>query len=232
MPDLGRKYTCYSCHTKFYDLGKPEPLCPKCGADQRDADEAPVYTAPRRSRVVEEPADLAAAAGDLAGQPGDHRRARRALLLQHARLAGLLLLVVHQLVAPRARIALEPGELPGPGAQLGDQVGAGALDVSVVGEVARDRRRVLAFERQAQVVDADGARRGLWTLVAWPNSTKTSPVLLFSNGAPRIRSVRPSLLTSPAAIDRIARLLMTIEAAAVVMLTVGLLPSEAPPLNT
>lgn len=57
MPDLGRKYTCYSCHTKFYDLGKPEPLCPKCGADQRDADEAPVYTAPRRSRVVEETPD-------------------------------------------------------------------------------------------------------------------------------------------------------------------------------
>lgn len=58
MADLGRKYTCYSCHTKFYDLGKPEPLCPKCGADQRDADETPVYTAPRgRSRVVEEPVE-------------------------------------------------------------------------------------------------------------------------------------------------------------------------------
>jgi hypothetical protein len=57
MPDLGRKYTCYSCHTKFYDLGKPVPLCPKCGADQRDADEAPVYTAPRSRRVVEEPAE-------------------------------------------------------------------------------------------------------------------------------------------------------------------------------
>ncbi len=57
MPELGKKYTCYSCHTKFYDLGKPVPLCPKCGADQRDADEAPVYTAPRRGRVVEEPVE-------------------------------------------------------------------------------------------------------------------------------------------------------------------------------
>jgi hypothetical protein len=55
MPELGKKYTCYSCHTKFYDLGKPMPLCPKCGADQRDADEAPAYVAPRRSRVVEAP---------------------------------------------------------------------------------------------------------------------------------------------------------------------------------
>jgi hypothetical protein len=58
MPELGKKYTCYSCHTKFYDLGKPVPLCPKCGADQRDADETPVYTAPRSRRVVvEEPAE-------------------------------------------------------------------------------------------------------------------------------------------------------------------------------
>ncbi len=31
---LGKKHTCYSCNTKFYDLGKEEKLCPKCGADQ------------------------------------------------------------------------------------------------------------------------------------------------------------------------------------------------------
>jgi len=63
MPDLGKKYTCYSCHTKFYDLGKPTPLCPKCGADQREAEEAPVVTSRGRGRVaapppvVEEPAE-------------------------------------------------------------------------------------------------------------------------------------------------------------------------------
>lgn len=57
MPDLGKKYTCYSCHTKFYDLGKPVPNCPKCGADQRDAEEAPVYTPSRSRRIVEEPAE-------------------------------------------------------------------------------------------------------------------------------------------------------------------------------
>jgi hypothetical protein len=58
MPDLGKKYTCYSCHTKFYDLGKPVPLCPKCGADQRDAEDTPAVT-PARSRrvVVEEPVE-------------------------------------------------------------------------------------------------------------------------------------------------------------------------------
>lgn len=33
---LGRRYGCYQCGTKFYDLNRPEPLCPKCGADQRE----------------------------------------------------------------------------------------------------------------------------------------------------------------------------------------------------
>jgi hypothetical protein len=40
---LGEKYVCYSCGAKFYDLGKPEPRCPKCGADQREA--------PRQTKV-------------------------------------------------------------------------------------------------------------------------------------------------------------------------------------
>ncbi len=38
MPDLGTKHTCYSCQTKFYDLGKAKPICPKCGADQNDGE--------------------------------------------------------------------------------------------------------------------------------------------------------------------------------------------------
>lgn len=33
---LGKRYTCFKCSTKFYDLNKAEPLCPKCGADQRE----------------------------------------------------------------------------------------------------------------------------------------------------------------------------------------------------
>ena len=34
-PRLGYKWECFSCDAKFYDLGSPEPLCPRCGADQR-----------------------------------------------------------------------------------------------------------------------------------------------------------------------------------------------------
>lgn len=41
MPkDLGKKHTCYSCQAKFYDLGKPQAICPKCGANQKDAEDA------------------------------------------------------------------------------------------------------------------------------------------------------------------------------------------------
>ncbi|HET8725382.1 MAG TPA: FYDLN acid domain-containing protein [Anaeromyxobacteraceae bacterium] len=43
VKDLGTKHTCFKCSTKFYDLKKPVPLCPKCGADQR---ESPALKAP------------------------------------------------------------------------------------------------------------------------------------------------------------------------------------------
>lgn len=48
--DLGNKHVCFKCGTKFYDLKKPEPVCPKCGADQR---ESPALKAPepRRGRL-------------------------------------------------------------------------------------------------------------------------------------------------------------------------------------
>src|SRR5215831_16535067 len=53
---LGTKSECFNCGTKFYDLGKSEPLCPKCGANQKDSvqAEAPAVTpASRRKRKAE-----------------------------------------------------------------------------------------------------------------------------------------------------------------------------------
>lgn len=38
MADLGTKFQCFNCSSKFYDLGKPAAICPSCGADQKDAD--------------------------------------------------------------------------------------------------------------------------------------------------------------------------------------------------
>lgn len=46
--DLGNKHVCFKCAAKFYDLKKPDPLCPKCGADQREGTAKPET---RRSRL-------------------------------------------------------------------------------------------------------------------------------------------------------------------------------------
>ena len=46
--DLGTKHTCFKCGTKFYDMKKPEPICPKCGADQR---QSPAVKAPSEKRA-------------------------------------------------------------------------------------------------------------------------------------------------------------------------------------
>lgn len=54
--DLGTKHTCFKCSTKFYDMNKPAPICPKCGADQRES--PPVKSPPpaeRRPRAVARP---------------------------------------------------------------------------------------------------------------------------------------------------------------------------------
>jgi len=53
--DLGTKHTCYKCDTKFYDLKKPTPVCPKCGTDQRQA--PPEARNARRPPVTPEPAE-------------------------------------------------------------------------------------------------------------------------------------------------------------------------------
>lgn len=53
---LGTRYACWQCGTKFYDLNKPEPACPKCGADPREAPKNPPPAAepkpPRKARTL------------------------------------------------------------------------------------------------------------------------------------------------------------------------------------
>jgi len=53
--DLGTKHTCFKCGAKFYDLKKPNAICPKCGADQRDMPPPPKTS--RRAAARAEPAD-------------------------------------------------------------------------------------------------------------------------------------------------------------------------------
>lgn len=51
--DFGTKFVCHKCGTKYYDMRKPDPVCPKCGADQKDA-VAPTK-AERKSRLAAAP---------------------------------------------------------------------------------------------------------------------------------------------------------------------------------
>lgn len=53
MAELGTKHECVECDTKFYDLGKDEPICPNCGTNQREYLEA--------KKAEEEAAERAAA---------------------------------------------------------------------------------------------------------------------------------------------------------------------------
>ncbi len=57
MPEikLGNKFDCYSCGTKFYDLGKSEPICPKCAANQKDANQGENAQASQASRRKRKP---------------------------------------------------------------------------------------------------------------------------------------------------------------------------------
>ena len=50
MADLGKKWICFSCSAKFYDFCKPEPLCPKCGSNQKNAPAKP--KAVKKEKVV------------------------------------------------------------------------------------------------------------------------------------------------------------------------------------
>jgi predicted nucleic acid-binding Zn-ribbon protein len=59
--DLGTKHTCFKCGTKFYDFGKPEPVCPKCGAHQRDSPALKAPSPGERRRAPPKPVPAAVA---------------------------------------------------------------------------------------------------------------------------------------------------------------------------
>ncbi len=58
--DLGVKHTCWKCGTRFYDLKKPDPSCPKCGSDPRAAPVVKPPSAAERRRAREEPEEVVA----------------------------------------------------------------------------------------------------------------------------------------------------------------------------
>jgi hypothetical protein len=56
---LGTKWGCYNCGSRFYDLNKPEPLCPKCGADQRQRPKVSAHPTPAPPPPKKQPRPMA-----------------------------------------------------------------------------------------------------------------------------------------------------------------------------
>jgi uncharacterized protein (TIGR02300 family) len=73
--DLGTKYTCFKCGTKFYDLKKPAPTCPKCGTDQREAPIPKVVTARQARAAAAREEELAAEEEELEGEEDEEEEA-------------------------------------------------------------------------------------------------------------------------------------------------------------
>ena len=79
-PNLGKKRTCLSCETRFFDLNKNPAVCPKCGETIRMAKpkpkrsavpeaEAPAVEAPKTEAVAAPDDEPAAAAPSDDGAP-------------------------------------------------------------------------------------------------------------------------------------------------------------------
>lgn len=73
--DLGTKHTCFECGTRFYDLKKPAPICPKCGSDQRERRSIGSPPPPEKKRppkpVVEPVAEVAEEELEEGDEPAD-----------------------------------------------------------------------------------------------------------------------------------------------------------------
>ncbi|HNY63897.1 MAG TPA: FYDLN acid domain-containing protein [Deltaproteobacteria bacterium] len=52
MVELGTRYKCYKCETKFYDLGRPKPICPSCGEDQNNREVRQVLKRRKRRSLL------------------------------------------------------------------------------------------------------------------------------------------------------------------------------------
>ena len=65
MADLGKRYKCYKCGTKFYDLNKPAPICPSCGEDQNNEETKKLLKRKKRRTIAKVKSDIRAVPEDL-----------------------------------------------------------------------------------------------------------------------------------------------------------------------
>lgn len=72
MAELGTKFECAECGTKFYDLGNPSAVCPKCGtAPRRNGNEIERRAPLPRLPEAEEEVDIAVVEEDGVEEPAE-----------------------------------------------------------------------------------------------------------------------------------------------------------------
>ena len=65
LPGVGSKRVCVSCATRFYDLARTPPVCPKCGTEQPpEAPRAPPIRRGPARRMTKAPTPAARDADD------------------------------------------------------------------------------------------------------------------------------------------------------------------------
>ena len=52
---IGSKHVCFQCDAKFYDMNRPEPVCPRCGANQRNTPRQARAPAPKKRKPLVAP---------------------------------------------------------------------------------------------------------------------------------------------------------------------------------
>ena len=67
MADLGKRYKCYKCGTKFYDLNKPSPICPSCGEDQNNEETKKMLKRKKRRTIAKAKSDIRAVPEEMEG---------------------------------------------------------------------------------------------------------------------------------------------------------------------
>jgi hypothetical protein len=74
MANLGKKWTCFSCNTKFYDFLKSEALCPKCKSNQKNAPAKPKSVKKEKAALHIEDDFGTEQEGEVAAEDGTEER--------------------------------------------------------------------------------------------------------------------------------------------------------------
>lgn len=51
VTELGKRFKCYKCNCKFYDMNKPSPICPRCGEDQTNEENKKILKRKRKRSI-------------------------------------------------------------------------------------------------------------------------------------------------------------------------------------